>query len=112
MISRKDTLLNDFKNSTTEGLVSLIFSVVSLILIFLGVYLSYRKEGKGGYYLGILMVVSLLCAIVAIILAGKGFRMKERNRHYMEKRGLILAIIDILLLVALFVRGILVYFAG
>ena len=61
-ISRKDTLVNDFKNSTIQGLVSLLLSLGAFLLMFFGIYRSYRMSGEGGYDVGLLMIGALLVA--------------------------------------------------
>ena len=109
IISRRDTLVNDLKNSTVQGLVSFLLSIGSLALILTGVYLSFRAGGNGGVLLGLLMIAALLFALLSIIMGILGFRNRKKIRHYMERRGIIISIICIGSLIALYVRGILIY---
>ncbi|MBR6405984.1 MAG: hypothetical protein IKS18_07335 [Lachnospiraceae bacterium] len=109
IISRRDTLVNDLKNSTVQGLVSFLLSIGSLALILTGFYLSFRAGGNGGVLLGLLMIAALLFALLSIIMGILGFRNRKKIRHYMERRGIIISIICIGSLIALYVRGILIY---
>ncbi|MBQ6551337.1 MAG: hypothetical protein IJL78_08015 [Lachnospiraceae bacterium] len=104
-ISRRDTLINDFKNSTVQGLVSLLLSLGALFMVFFGIYRSYRMEGAGGYELGILMILALLFAVLSLLFGVLGLRNRKKIRHYMEKRGIVISIIVILGLIALFITG-------
>ena len=108
-ISRRDTVLNDLKNSTPEGILSFLLSLLSLAPVIGGIYLSYAAEGKGGYLLGVMMLSGLLIAIGALILGILGFRNRKKIRHYMEKRGIILSVIVIGGLIALYIWGIRIY---
>ena len=109
IISRRDTLVNDLKNSTVQGLVSFLLSIGSLALILTGFYLSFRAGGNGGILLGLLMIAALLFALLSIIMGILGLRNRKKIRHYMERRGIIISIICIGSLIALYVRGILIY---
>ena len=109
IISRRDTLVNDLKNSTVQVLVSFLLSIGSLALILTGFYLSFRAGGNGGVLLGLLMIAALLFALLSIIMGILGFRNRKKIRHYMERRGIIISIICIGSLIALYVRGILIY---
>lgn len=104
-ISRRDTLVNDFKNSTIEGALSFGFSLVSALILLAGIFFSYRRGGEAGYIVGLVMIISGLFAGTSVVLSSIGFRRKDKVRHYMEKRGLVISIIVIALLTALFARG-------
>ncbi len=104
-ISRRDTIVNDFKNSTVQGLISLLLSVGSLLLLFFGIYRSYRMQGAGGYEVGLLMIGALLVAVISVLLGVLGLRNRKKIRHYMEKRGIMISIIVTLCLIALFIAG-------
>ena len=104
-ISRRDTMINDFKNSTVQGLISLLLSLGSLFMVFFGIYRSYRMGGAGGFELGIFMILALLLAVLSILLGVLGLRNRKKIRHYMEKRGIVISIVVILGLIALFVLG-------
>ena len=104
-ISRKDTLVNDFKNSTIHGLVSLLLSLGAFLLMFFGIYRSYRMSGEGGYDVGLLMIGALLVAASSILFGILGIRNRKKIRHYMEKRGIVISVIVSLCLIALFIAG-------
>lgn len=108
-ISRRDTLLNDLRNSTAEGLIALSLSVTSVIFILAGIFMSYRRHGEMGYSLGILMIAAGLFAVAGIVLAAFGFKRRNKVRHYMEKRALVVSITALLALTALFVRGLILF---
>jgi len=104
-ISRRDTLKNDLKNSTPEGCLSLASAVISVLITGLALYYSYRKGGNAGYEVGILCFGGLLMAVMAVLFGFLGKRNRNKIRHEMEKRGIAFGILIILLLIALFVRG-------
>ena len=103
--SRRDTIVNDFKNSTVEGLVSIILSFFSLVLLFLAVYESYKLAGEAGYVAGIAVFTAVVFAVLGIIFGIRGFRNRKKIRHYMEGRGIVLGIIVILSAAALYLYG-------
>ena len=108
-ISRRDTLINDLKNSTVPGLISFLLSITSAAAILLGFYFSFRAAGNAGVYLGLLMIGALLLSVLSIVMGAIGLRNRKKIRHYMERRGIIISIICIGSLIALYVRGILIY---
>ena len=105
IISRRDTIKNDLKNSTAEGLISFISALVSLGLLIYDIYISYRAGGNAGYLAGILPIVSLILAIEALVLGIHGLKNRKKIRHYMEIRGIILGIIVIAAVAFLFIKG-------
>lgn len=104
-ISRRDTLVNDFKNSTVQGLVCLLFSIGALLMTLGGIYRSYRMAGSGGFELGLMMIGALLLAVISLLFGVLGLRNHKKIRHYMEKRGIVISIIVIIGLIALFIAG-------
>lgn len=108
-ISRKDTMLNDLKNSTVEGILSFIFSLISIGVTALGIYSGYVSSGKAGYAVGIFPIIALLMAAESIVLGIFGLKNRKKIRHYMERRGIILSSILILLLIALYIWGLKIY---
>ena len=107
-ISRRDTLVNDLKNSTVEGLGSLGLSVVALILLIASILISYTQACRSGVLLGLIPLFAFLLSAAAVIFAGFGFRRKDKVRHYMEKRGLIIALVSIAGLLYLYIRGLII----
>lgn len=108
-ISRRDTLVNDLKNSTVQGLVSFLLSIAAAAVILTGFYLSFRAGGKGGILLGLLMIGALILSVISIVMGASGLKNRKKIRHYMERRGIIISIICIGSLIALYVRGILIF---
>ena len=106
VISRRDTIKNDFKNSTAEGLISFILSLISLGLLIYDIFISYKAAGSAGYLAGVLPVISLILAAEAIVLGIHGTKNRKKIRHYMETRGIILGCIAIVAVIALFIKGI------
>ncbi len=108
-ISRRDTLLNDLKNSTVQGLLSFVLSIAAASVMLSGFYLSFRAGGSGGILIGILMIGSLMLSAASVILGIAGLKNRKKIRHYMEKRGIIISAVCIASLIALYVRGILIF---
>ena len=104
-ISRRDTLVNDLKNSTKEGLLSFGISLVSLLIVAASILISYYENGASRAIIGLLPLFSFILSIGALIFAAFGFRRKDKVRHYMEKRGLIISLLTIAILIAIFIRG-------
>ncbi len=108
-ISRRDTMVNDLKNSTAQGILSFIVSLVALGAAGTAVYLSYRAAGHADYPVGILMIAALLISVVSIVLGVSGLKNRKKIRHYMEVRGIIVSVLLILALIGLYVWGLLLY---
>lgn len=105
-ISRRDTMVNDWKNSTGQGICSFILSLISAGILLMAVYISYKSAGAAGYITGILALMSFTLAVIAVILGIVGLRNRHKIRHYMERRGLILSGIIVIGLIVLFIKGI------
>ena len=108
-ISRRDTMVNDLKNSTVQGILSFIVSLAALAAAGVSVFLSYRAAGRAGYIVGILMIAALLLAVFSIVLGTMGLKNRKKIRHYMEVRGIVVSVILILALIGLYVWGLLMY---
>ena len=104
-VSRRETLLNNLKGATVFGIIAQILSVLSLFAVLLGIYLSYRMKGEGGYGLGILMILAFVMAAAALVLSLLGFRDHEKSRHYMERRSVIISAVVLIFLTVIFIRG-------
>ncbi|MBR3437718.1 MAG: hypothetical protein IKG97_08195 [Lachnospiraceae bacterium] len=104
-VSRRETLLNNLKGGTVFGIISQILSVLALLAVFAGIYLSYKMKGRGGYVLGVLMIFSFIAAASSIILSVFGFRDHEKSRHYMERRSVIISAVVLIFLTVIFIRG-------
>lgn len=108
-ISRRDTMVNDLKNSTAQGILSFILSLAALATAGVSVYLSYRAAGRADYLVGILMIAALLISVLSIVLGVLGLKNRKKIRHYMEVRGIVISVILILALIGLYVWGLLLY---
>ncbi len=108
-ISRRDTMVNDLKNSTVQGILSFIVSLAALAAAGVSVFLSYRAAGRADYIVGILMIAALLLAVFSIVLGTMGLKNRKKIRHYMEVRGIVVSVILILALIGLYVWGLLMY---
>ena len=104
-VSRRETLLNNLKGGTVFGIIAQILSILSLLAVLIGIYLSYRMKGRGGYGLGGLMILSFASALSAVILSVFGFRDHEKSRHYMERRSVIISAVVLVFLTVIFIRG-------
>ena len=104
-VSRRDTLVNDLKNSTGFGILSFAAALFALILLGVSVYLSYQSSGNGGFLLGILAIGAGLLSILAVVFGILGLRNHTKTRHYVEKRGIVLGTVVLILLTVIFIRG-------
>lgn len=104
-VSRRDTVLNDIKGSTVQGIVSLILSLLSVFCIFYGIYRSYLDAGNAGIQIGGLMAGALALATASILTALSGLKNREKIRHYMEKRAILISGLAIAVLAELYIFG-------
>lgn len=105
-ISRKDTLVNDLKNSTQSGILSFIFSIIALGFFIAGLIRSYNFHGEAGRSLWLFTALSFFFMILSVLFSIIGFKNRAKVRHYMERRGLFLSIIVFGLLLWIFIKGI------
>ena len=104
-VSRRETLLNNLKGGTVFGIIAQVLSTVALLIVLIGIYLSYRMKGRGGYSLGVLMILAFVAATASVILSVFGFRDHEKSRHYMERRSVIISAAVLIFLTVIFIRG-------
>lgn len=104
-VSRRETLLNNLKGATVFGIIAQILSVLALLTVLSGIYMSYRMKGRGGYVLGILMILAFVAAAASVVLSVLGFRDHEKSRHYMERRSVIISAVVLVFLTVVFFRG-------
>ncbi|MBQ4001117.1 MAG: hypothetical protein II601_01930 [Lachnospiraceae bacterium] len=104
-VSRRETLLNNLKGGTVFGIIAQVLSIVALLIVLIGIYLSYRMKGRGGYSLGVLMILAFVAATASVILSVFGFRDHEKSRHYMERRSVIISAAVLIFLTVIFIRG-------
>ena len=111
-ISRRDTFLNDLKNSTGEGIVAFILSLFLIPCLFYDIYLSYSCGGNGDYLIGIIAVAVFAGCIISIVIAALGLKNRNKIRHDLERKAIALDIILILLLTAVYVYGLIHFLRG
>ncbi len=104
-VSRRETLLNNLKGATVFGIIAQVFSVLALLAVLVGIYVSYRMKGRGGYAVGILMILAFVAAAASVVLSVLGFRDHEKSRHYMERRSVIISAAVLVFLTVVFFRG-------
>ena len=104
-ISRRDTFLNDLKNSTAQGILAFLLSLLAIPCLFYAIYVSYANGGQADYSIGIFAVLILCICIVSIVVAAAGLKNRKKIRHDLERRAIILDIILILLLITVYVYG-------
>ena len=104
-ISRKDTMMNDLKNSTAEGIVSFILSLIGLAVLILGIYTGYAAAGNAGVLSGIFPLIALILSVESVLLGIFGLKRRNKIRHYMERRGIIIGLLVILSCTLLFIWG-------
>lgn len=66
------------KRHSGKGIFSTMMGALSLALLFLMIYLSYRAKGDGGIYIGSVGVVAIVMALVGLGYGLSGFKEKER----------------------------------
>lgn len=108
-VSRRDTLINALRSSTVPGMIAQLTSVMAFIIVLIGIFVSYKMAGQGGYAIGILMVGALVLSVLSIILALLGLKQKHKSRHQMERRALVLSVVVITFLAVVFIRGIVLF---
>ncbi|MBO7364887.1 MAG: hypothetical protein J6Z23_08290 [Lachnospiraceae bacterium] len=106
-VSRRDTILNDIRSSTVQGIVSLTLSFAALACLLVGIYLSYRQEGQAGIRLAGLMVAALVLAVASVITGVYGLKNRQKIRHYMERRGIVISAVVIAALAGIYIIGLL-----
>lgn len=92
------------KKHTKQGMLSSALGMAALILLALGVYLSYQMSGNAGSYTGLLGLFSMLFAAVGFVLALKGFQ--EEDAYYLFSQ------IGVVLNGLLFVVWVLIFIIG
>lgn len=104
MKRRKKGIKFSDKSHATNGVVSTILGVISLILMLALVIISYIKKGEAGIYLGSIGLTAFVIAIVGLIRGIKSFG--ERERYYLfSKIGSIINAIILVLWIAIYVIG-------
>jgi len=104
-ISRTDSYANALKNSTWQGIVSMILTIISFISLAATVYASYKQKGDAGILVGIAITLIFALCIATIILSLAGLHNQKKTRHFLEIRSLIVNVILIGGMVAVYLMG-------
>lgn len=65
------------KQHSTEGIVSTVFGVVSFIIFWIGIIVSFQNNGNAGIIVGILGCLAFLLSIVGFFLGMRSFKNKD-----------------------------------
>ncbi len=104
-ISRRDTFVNDLKNSTAQGILAFVLSLLTIPFLLYDIYVSYSYGGNAGYAVGIIPVLILAISVASIIIAGAGLKNRNKIRHDLERRAIVISAVIISLLLGLYVYG-------
>jgi|GEM_PF-2131950 len=108
-ISRRDSLMNDLRNGTAQGVFSCVLAFFAGALLIAAIIQSYFAAGASGYEVGVELVFAVAFDLVGFGFSVAGFRDKDKIRHYAEKRGHIACIVIFFLLAAVFVYGLITW---
>lgn len=87
------------------GLASVGLGILSIVLVIVGVVLSYRAGGNGSYKIGSLALTSLILSAFGIYAGFRGF--KEEDKIYLPcKVGIIMCGSMVTFMLSLFAIGI------
>lgn len=92
------------KRHTEKGIVSTVFSLLSLVGLVATSAVSYRMKGNAGIYIGTIGLSAMVFAGIGLIMGLLSFR--ERERYYLFSRvGSLLSFFTLLLWVFIYVLG-------
>jgi hypothetical protein len=75
LFSKKYKFTN--KKISKGGVMSSLFAVVAAVLLYIGVYISYKADGAGGTSVGILGMSAFLTSTVGFIIGVRSFKNEE-----------------------------------
>lgn len=81
-MARKMMYSFEEKKNPTDGIVSSIMGLISLILLIAAIYSSYYMRGNAGIYAGALGISGILFAFVGFIIGVKSFARKNIKYKY------------------------------
>ena len=70
------------KKDPTDGVVSTIMGIISVVLLFAAIYSSYYMRGDAGIYAGALGISGILFSFVGFIIGIKSFSGKNIRYKY------------------------------
>lgn len=73
LFSKKKYKFTD-KKISRGGVVSSLFAVVSIVLVCIGIYVSFKAKGNGGSIVGILGLAAALLSFVGFIVGVRSFK--------------------------------------
>lgn len=65
------------KKISRGGILSSLFAVIALVLIIVGVYLSYKARGNGDMSVGLLGMGAALISVAGLIIGVKSFKQED-----------------------------------
>lgn len=75
LFSKKYKFTN--KKISKGGVMSSLFAVVAIVVLSIGVYMSYKADGAGGMVVGILGMIAFLMSVIGFIVGVRSFENEE-----------------------------------
>ena len=75
LFSKKYKFTN--KKISKGGVMSSLFAVLSVVLVYMGVYSSYKADGAGGALVGVLGVGAFVSSTIGFIVGARSFKNEE-----------------------------------
>ena len=75
LFSKKYKITN--KKISKGGVMSSLFAVLSVVLVYMGVYSSYKADGAGGMVVGAFGVGAFVSSTVGFIVGARSFKNEE-----------------------------------
>ena len=75
LFSKKYKFTN--KKISKGGVMSSLFAVLSVVLVYMGVYSSYKADGAGGTLVGVLGLGEFISSTVGFIVGARSFKNEE-----------------------------------
>lgn len=92
------------RKHTIRGIISIVLAVLSFVLFWALVIVSYNMNGNGGIYMGTIGITALFMNVVGVFNAIKSFQ--ERDRNYLfSKLGIMVNLVMILGWSGIYVLG-------
>lgn len=65
------------KKISRGGILSSLFAVFAVVLIYIGVYISYKADGNGGMNVGLLGMGAFVLSLTGLIVGVKSFKKED-----------------------------------
>ena len=75
LFSKKYKFTN--KKISKGGVMSSLFAVLSVVLVYMGVHSSYKADGAGGTLVGVLGVGAFVSSTIGFIVGARSFKNEE-----------------------------------